>query len=456
VSRFPFRLLARPLAPADRARLAGELERLLAWRRTLRGWPRVRFAPDATPFVALYAGGRLVGCCGSDEGAPRERLARAFVRALADRRAAALSPEQADCLAAQVCYLRAARPLDPPAAAAELEVGSDGVLALTAGAASVLLPQVARDGGLTPAQLLAALERKARCPLDGAPLFALRGDEVTAGDRSARADPIALARAWLAARVGSDGAVAHGIDSTGAALAPGEMHHGRAAAVVAALAASGHRSAARARRWLAREIERGLAGQPAEAWPEDPPRLAGTLALAHLAGVRCDGGLSALAEEPSLLGAPWHAAQVACALGAAAPPRLWRACVAALARTPWAPWTALAAEARGDGETRARAERALIDSLRKSAPHAGGAAVTEVPELALTALAVEALARSRGSVRRGLTFLRRWQILPGRRPAALSPVALGAFPASPVAALLRSDVTAHALTALLSARRSSR
>lgn len=458
--RLPWRLLARPLAPAERARLSRELDRLLAWRGTLRGWPRVVFAPDATPFVSLYARGRLVGCCGSDEGSPAERLSRAFVRALADRRAAALAAGEP--LDAQVCYLRAARPLDLATAAAELEVGADGVASLGRGGASILLPQVARDGALDPARLLAALERKA-APSGGAAarLFALRGDEVSSGDRPSRADPIALARRWLAARVAADGAVDFALDPhLGESTAPGPMHHGRAAMVVAALAAAGDPAAVRARRWLAREIERALAGRPVASWPDDPPRLAGTLSLAALAGVRSDGAvaaLAALAAHPALERAPWHAAQVACALGAAAPDRLWRACVAALDGAPWAPWTLLAASARGDGETRARAERPLVDSLRRGPPHRGGAEATAVPELALTALAVEALAGSTGTearaaARRGRAFLLRWQILPGRRSAALAPAALGAFPASPVAALLRCDITAHALAALLARR----
>ena len=48
--------------------------------------PQPRAAPDATPFVSLYARGMLRGCFGSDEGRPHERVTRAFLRALDDVR----------------------------------------------------------------------------------------------------------------------------------------------------------------------------------------------------------------------------------------------------------------------------------------------------------------------------------------------------------------------------------
>jgi len=59
-------------------------------------------APDATPFVSTYARGRLVGCFGSDEGAPNERIARAFLRAIADARQQALSSSERAEVVAQV------------------------------------------------------------------------------------------------------------------------------------------------------------------------------------------------------------------------------------------------------------------------------------------------------------------------------------------------------------------
>jgi hypothetical protein len=78
-----------------------------------------------------------------------------------------------------------------------------------------------------------------------------------------------------------------------------------------------------------------------------------------------------------------------------------------------------------------------------------------VPEVALTALVVEALeglpdAAARAVVRRARSFLSTWQLLPGSVPAALEPsLAAGAFPLSPIAVdVLRCDVTAHAVLAL--------
>jgi hypothetical protein len=130
---------------------------------------------------------------------------------------------------------------------------------------------------------------------------------------------------------------------------------------------------------------------------------------------------------------------------------LWRACVADLARKPFAPWTAMAARARRDGRARQLVERALVAAIQKGPPHDGGANVTVVPELALTALAVEALAGAPGAaaaVRRARAFLRRWQLVPEALRAALDPSAAYAFPASPVVDLLRVDMTGHALLAL--------
>jgi hypothetical protein len=73
----------------------------------------------------------------------------------------------------------------------------------------------------------------------------------------------------------------------------------------------------------------------------------------------------------------------------------------------------------------------------------------------VTALAVEALARheaawAREAVGRGREFLRAMQLLDRRLTAALDPAfAYGAFSASPSADLLRCDITAHALLAMI-------
>jgi hypothetical protein len=107
---------------------------------------------------------------------------------------------------------------------------------------------------------------------------------------------------------------------------------------------------------------------------------------------------------------------------------------------------------------RARAGRGVADALRTVAPHRGGAAVTPVPEVALTALSVEALTLhpaswARSAAARGGDFLRSLQLVGPRLYGALDPaLARGALPASPVADLLRGDVTGHALLALLALR----
>jgi hypothetical protein len=81
--------------------------------------------------------------------------------------------------------------------------------------------------------------------------------------------------------------------------------------------------------------------------------------------------------------------------------------------------------------------------------------VTVVPEIALTALAVESLAGSRRPAARSArararAFLLRWQLLGPRLRAALdAPSIAGAFPISPVDERARVDVTAHAVLALL-------
>jgi hypothetical protein len=159
------------------------------------------------------------------------------------------------------------------------------------------------------------------------------------------------------------------------------------------------------------------------------------------------------AARPELAQDAWHAGQVAYALGRRSPASLYRACVDDLETRPWAPWTALAAREMGDAKVVVTCERALVDALRSTAPHHGGASVTGIPEIALTAVAIEALAglssaAARHAVERGRAFLRRWQLGP-RTSASLDPkVCRGAFPASPVASLLRCDVTGHALLAL--------
>ncbi len=149
-------------------------------------------------------------------------------------------------------------------------------------------------------------------------------------------------------------------------------------------------------------------------------------------------------------------AQVVAALAGDAPRALWEACVHDLDARPFAPWTALAAAARSDAKTLRRCAPALVDSIRRRAPFAGGCGATPIPEIALTALVTEALTQVPGHAAQtagaeARAFLRRWQYTARTTPAALDPaLAVGAFPASPTMPLLRGDITAHAVLALRS------
>src|SRR6185295_6815907 len=101
--------------------------------------------------------------------------------------------------------------------------------------------------------------------------------------------------------------------------------------------------------------------------------------------------LLALASHPALIAVPWHAGQVACALGRDAPDALYRSCVQAAERETLAPWAVMAARARGDHSTFLRTARALAQRVHDAGPHAGGVALRSLPEIALTAAVVEAL-----------------------------------------------------------------
>jgi AMMECR1 domain-containing protein len=457
--------LARPLTGAQRTALTTHVRKLLAWQRSLARWPAPGVAPDATPFVSIYAGGALRGCFGSHEGSPGERLTRAFLRSLEDARYGLVRPEERDRIVAVVSYVRSIRPLDTERAHEQIAVGTDGVGMTKPGVSpAVLLPSVARDQKAGPRDMLAILAKKSGvADWREAKLFAVTTDEVVvrSGERAARPLPPGRrdqAAAWLARLVGDDGSVTYAIDARGRRLlASGLMHHGRAASVVRALA--GHPrydgAARRASKWLAVSIEAGLQGKAVQGWPADPAMVAGTIALAHMAGVPMDRPLRHAAEGEDLRRSPWHAGQVAAALGRDAPESLWRTCVEHLGAHPWAPWTLLAARARADAEVTERTARAVIESLRENAPHAGGCRVAEVPETAVTALAIEALdgleePAARRAVERGRSFLRERQLVAPAIPAELDPeLASGAFAASPVVVdLLRCDVAGHAFSAL--------
>jgi len=439
---------------------------LLDWQRDLQSWPRgaAHGFPDATPFVTLYSGESLWGCQLGDEGGARERLVRAYLRALADPRAIGSAPNRR-MLSAEVSYPLEVRRLDPDRAELELEVGTEGlVLVAPDRSPVVLLPRVACDLSFDAKSLIASLASKAGCSkkeVFRGTLYAFTTENVSVRIEAsgvATGSPLQLAARWLAARVDVRGSVDFAIDARrGIRERWGEFAHGRAAIVVQALASApgGRRAAARARRRLEREIKKALAGHDVVGWPAEPARIGGTLALASLAGIDVQRPLEVFARRPELRRDAWHGAQVVAALGADAPIELWRACVADLDARPWAPWSALAARARGDAAVAARCERALVDSLRRAPPHAGGASVTTVPELALTAIAVEALSKARRStevraaMRRAREFIESWQLVGERIPIPLDPrLCSGAFPASPIVDWLRTDVTAHALLAL--------
>ncbi len=426
---------------------------LLRWQKDLARFPKLASElPDATPFVTLYHRGELRGCIGSGEGTPAERLARALIAAAHDARFPIRASERDD-LVLSVSYPVRPRAVSVDQAAQELEVGRHGVaLAIANGPTTVLLPDVARDEGIDAASMLGTLARKAGAELEAGTLYLFETCRVIVGRKREKTagDAVTLARRWLAQQVSDDGEVRFAVDARRRQLHPrGYFHHGRSAVVLAELG-DGKRIT-RARERLCQEIRAGLAGKRVAAFPEGPAEIAGTVALAVLSGLPLRRELLALTGGAALARSPWHAAQVVAALGSEAPEALY---AASLAQQGWAPWTALAAHARGDQRSYARCARALIASLAAEAPHAGGAQVTDPPELALTALTVEALAHASGAAAeraraRGRSFLLRHQLAGDKIPAALDPeLCRGAFPISPIVPVARADVTAHAIRAL--------
>lgn len=462
--RFPLRPLRAALRTRERDEVRRYVRGLLRWHATLRSWPRpAEGVPDATPFVSLYVRGGLRGCYGADDGPRAERLARAFVLASADARFGGATREERAHAAAQIAYLRDVRRVDAGHVERELEVGVDGLALVDArGRAVVLLPSVAREGRLDVDGFVRTLAEKAGVPRAqwaGAGVFLFRTEEIPVrrdgetSDEEPR-DPLDAAASHLARLVDARGDVAFALHPrTGARTARGEMHHGRVAVAIRALAEhGGHaRVAARAGARLARDVASSMRGGRVEGWPERPDMVAGTLALVSMAGVDVRRDLRSWVEaRPELAGSPWHAAQAVAALGKEAPAALWAACVGDLDARPWAPWTAIAARARGDDGVLARCASALEASIRAAPPHRGGCSARAVPEIALTAVTVEALASlpaARAAVRRGRAFLRAWQV-PGEPPASLVSEAAGAFFASPILEALRVDITGHAMLAL--------
>ncbi len=460
---FPLAPLTAPLSIPERGALRSTLRELLLWQRELRKWPTIADAPDATPIVSLYARGALCGCAGVSEGPPGERIARAFVQALGDGRFGGLASEARAELRCELSYARNASATDVVQVAGMLEVGTHGLAVTSSGRPVTLLPDVARDNSLDAEGMLETLERKSSAsradwPSDALYLFETESVLARQGQTPELSeDAVAAAAAWLAARVDVAGRVTFGVSPrTGQQSGRSPMFHGRAAILIRALLSqvAGRGAAVRARRWLESELERALAGHVVDQFPEEPALVAGTLALAALSGLELSDALQAYAARPEILGVPWHAAQVVAALGKRAPSKLWEACKRNLEAEPWAPWTALAAQARADSETLARAAAALIAAVPEHGPHVGGVGPNTVPELARTAATVEALrgvdsADARAACSRARAFLLKHQIHGDRCALSRDPLLVhGAFPQTPVHDFLQIDVTGHALLAL--------
>ncbi len=280
VAPFPWRVLRAPLTAAERGQVRDGLANLLRWQCRPTTSFRVRWAPDATPFVSLYAGGVLRGCMGCEEGSPTERLTRAFLRALHDPRFSPIEAEQRHSLAAEVSYIRSTRSIEPDRVAEVLELGTDGVAYLRADGSPVhLLPNVARDRGIGTRGFLHILARKAGLgtgPFDGGHLFAFETDDVVARQgaerRKARVSLVDAA-SWLARLIDEDGSVCFAIDPrTGRRSPSGPLWHARASVAVRALwLHGGHSRVERARRWLRRDVDRRSAARPWKRGPTIPP-----------------------------------------------------------------------------------------------------------------------------------------------------------------------------------------
>jgi|GEM_PF-951368 len=461
---FPLTPLGSPLLDGEREALSTTLRDLLFWQRDLQKWPASAAAPNATPIVSLYTQGALCGCAGVADGQPGERILRAFVQALGDTRFGGLGSKARAELRCQLSYAQEVHRVGLDRVAELLEVGRHGLAVALPGRPVTLLPDVARDNSLDAEGMLQTLERKAETPRDAWPadgLYLFETESLLVRQTEAptlERNPITAAAAWLATRVDNKGRVTFGVSPrTGEQHRKSPMFHGRAAILVRALMSQrvGRGAATRARRWLEVELVRALAGRPVDQFPSEPALVAGTLALAVMSGIELSDALMAYAARPELLAVPWHAAQVVAALGSRAPDELWDACKRHLEAEPWAPWTALAAKARGDGETFARATAALIDAVPEHGPHVGGVGPNSVPELARTAATVEALlsvdsGAARAARARARAFLLEHQVNGNSCILTADPELVhGAFPQTPVHDYLQIDVTGHALLALV-------
>lgn len=456
--------LEKSLASEDRVFIRQELEGLLEWQRALQRFVPTPAVPaalaHAMPIVSLSVGGQLRGCFAYGRGPAEQRLTRGFLAALTDARFPAIEEAERGRLVAQVAYPVRVRRLNAGDKVRQFAAGVHGLALVKADGLVLLVPDVAREQGLDEERFVCALEHKAeleRARWDALAVFAFETERVVARCHEpalARQDPLRGALAWLARQVESDGRVRFGIDSSsGQAAFSGFMRHARSASLVQALALDEHglEVTTRARAWLRSEVERACSGATVADWPSARAQVAGTLALCCLAGVEVEAALLPLASAPELFAEPWHAAQVATALGARAPNELWQVCVKALEQQPFAPWTAIAAHRRADSVTFERALRALKDNVPRASEFGF------VAEPALAGLAIEALALASDPDTRALhagsiALLQRCQLWADTDPAPSSAWAHGAFPLARNQVFLRTDATAHAALALATQR----
>ncbi|HET7539624.1 MAG TPA: AMMECR1 domain-containing protein, partial [Polyangiaceae bacterium] len=451
-----------PLTGAERSFVHEELQTLLEFQHDLARWRPPRPSPlrskEATPIVSLYVLGELRGCQAYGAGPSDQRLARAFLAASADSRFAAFEQHERARIVAQASYARSLRRITAKDPSAEFVAGIHGLVLMVDAHPVLLVPDVARDLGLDEEGFLSVLEQKSNLSRRQWPNFALYAFEterIVARSEPplSRDEPLPAALNWLARQVESNGEVRFGFDSrSGTALQRGPLRHARAASVIQVLALdpTTESTAARARSWLGRELERAHSGHGVEDWPDDVAAVAATWALACLAGVRAQATLRSLASSAGLHAEPWHAAQVVAALGREAPNELWQTCVQSLDSQPFAPWTAIAAHRRDDRATFERAIGHLLEHL--PSPEFGFVSEPALAGLTLEALGLSENAEVRSRRANAFELLHRCQLWADCDPAAVPAWVHGAFPLAPSQTLLRCDASAHAALALASNR----
>jgi hypothetical protein len=169
---------------------------------------------------------------------------------------------------------------------------------------------------------------------------------------------------------------------------------------------------------------------------------AGTYALACHAGLPFVGALEAAVAvlappSPHDLDAIWHVGQVASVLGERSPDWVRSLCDAELASERWAPWSTRAAFVRGDRAAFALGCKRLVRGLSHE--------LVELPT-AVVAASLEVLALEREESAETARAIEH-----ASAHLCVRQLASGAFPLTLDDQLLRVDVTAHALLALLPA-----